>query len=78
VKSPLKILVFVFLGVALSAQANDEPMTVNIKRLKMETALRIAQAAIKQCRKEGVQIAVTVVDRGGIARRIGDGYNVTY
>ncbi len=43
----------------------DEAMTVNIKRLKMETALRIAQAAIKQCRKEGVQIAVTIVDRGG-------------
>ena len=43
----------------------EEPMTVNIKRLKMETALKIAQAAIRQCRKEGVQIAVTVVDRGG-------------
>lgn len=42
-----------------------QDMTINIKRLKMETALRIAQAAIEQCRKEGVQIAVTVVDRGG-------------
>jgi len=40
-------------------------MTVNIKRITMDTALSIAQAAIKQCRKEGVQIAVTVVDRGG-------------
>jgi len=45
--------------------AADNSMTVSIKRLKMETALRIAQAAIKQCRKEGVQIAVTVVDRSG-------------
>jgi len=43
----------------------NEGMTINIKRLKMDTALRIAQAAIIQCRKEGVQIAVTVVDRGG-------------
>ena len=43
----------------------DDGMTVSIKRLKMDTALRIAQAAIAQCRKEGVQIAVTVVDRGG-------------
>ena len=43
----------------------DGDMTVSIKRLKMDTALRIAQAAIAQCRKEGVQIAVTVVDRGG-------------
>ena len=46
----------------------DDSMTVSIKRLKMDTALRIAQAAIKQCRKEGVQIAVTVVDRGGHAQ----------
>jgi len=43
----------------------EDGMTVSIKRLKMDTALRIAQAAIKQCRKEGVQIAVTVIDRGG-------------
>jgi len=48
--------------------ADDDTMTIPIKRLKMETALRIAQAAIKQCRKEGVQIAVTVVDRGGHAQ----------
>lgn len=50
------------------ASAKDESMTVSTKRLKMETALRIAQAAIKQCRKEGVQIAVTVVDRAGHAQ----------
>ena len=49
---------------ALPLQA-EEKMTHNIKRLSLETALRIAQAAIDQCRKEGVQIAVTVVDRGG-------------
>lgn len=44
---------------------NEQPVMVNLKRLSMETALKIAQAAIKQCRAEGVQIAVTVVDRGG-------------
>ena len=49
----------------LSVSAEDQAMTVSMKRLKLETALRIAQAAIEQCRKEGVQIAVTVVDRGG-------------
>lgn len=43
----------------------EESMTITVKRIKMETALRIAEAAIKQCRKEGVQIAVTVVDRSG-------------
>jgi len=50
-------------------QADDSP-TVSIKRLKMDTALKIAQAAIAQCRKEGVQVAVTVVDRGGHAQAV--------
>lgn len=63
---PLLTLLFISLLPA-SAYA-DGAMTVDIKRLKMETALRIAQAAIKQCRKEGVQIAVTIVDRGGHAQ----------
>jgi len=51
-----------------AALASEPKMTVEIKRLTMETALRIAQGAIAQCRKEGVQIAVTVVDRGGHAQ----------
>jgi uncharacterized protein GlcG (DUF336 family) len=45
--------------------AEEQPLTINIKRLSLETALRIGQAAIAECRKQGVQIAVTVVDRGG-------------
>lgn len=60
-----KIAMTSCLCVALPVTAADQPLTVNIKRLSMETALRIAQGAIEQCRKEGVQIAVTVVDRGG-------------
>ena len=48
-----------------AAGASAEPMTVNIKRLTMDTALRMAQAAIAKCREEGVQVVVTVVDRGG-------------
>lgn len=46
----------------------EDPLIVPIKRLSMEMALQIAQGAIEQCRKEGVQIAVTVVDRGGHAQ----------
>ena len=42
-----------------------QPLTVNIKRLSLDTALRIGKAAIDKCRKEGVSITVTVVDRGG-------------
>jgi uncharacterized protein GlcG (DUF336 family) len=40
-------------------------MTLSIKRISMETALKMAQATIAKCRKEGVNVAVTVVDRGG-------------
>ncbi len=57
--------IFFLSALSVSGVSADETMTLSIKRLKMETALRIAQAAIKQCRKEGVQIAVTVVDRSG-------------
>jgi len=59
---PLIIIFLCFSNLPIMA---DDNITVSIKRLNMETALRIAQAAIKQCRKEGVQISVTVVDRGG-------------
>ncbi len=56
----------VMLGAPLAGMAqSDQPVLVNLKRMSMETALKIAQAAIEQCRKEGVQAAVTVVDRGG-------------
>ncbi len=44
---------------------DDQPTLVDVKRMSMDMALRIAQAAVKQCREEGVQVAVTVVDRGG-------------
>jgi uncharacterized protein GlcG (DUF336 family) len=48
------------------ADSDSKPLlTVNIKRLSLDTALRIGKAAIEKCRKEGVQITVTVVDRGG-------------
>lgn len=61
-KTAVTLLITAFLAMPVQA---EEKMTHNIKRLSLETALRIAQAAIEQCRKEGVQIAVTVVDRGG-------------
>lgn len=50
-------------GVALAAEAN--PPLITIKRMSLEMALKLAQAAIAQCRKDGLQVAVTVIDRGG-------------
>jgi uncharacterized protein GlcG (DUF336 family) len=63
-----KTLPFLALSAVLAVApvaAAEQPLVVNITRLSMETALRIAQATIDACRKEGVQIAVTVMDRGG-------------
>jgi uncharacterized protein GlcG (DUF336 family) len=50
---------------AFAASNTDEPLTVNIKRVTLDVAMRIGKAAIDKCRAEGVQITVTVVDRGG-------------
>ena len=49
--------------VVLAADAN--PPLITIKRMSLEMALKLAQAAIAQCRKDGLQVAVTVIDRGG-------------
>lgn len=50
---------------ALPSHAN-EPMAVNVSRLSVDVANKIATAAIEACRKEGIPISVTVVDRNGI------------
>ncbi|WP_455199306.1 GlcG/HbpS family heme-binding protein, partial [Kaarinaea lacus] len=45
--------------------AEDQPAMVDIKRMSLDMALTAAKATIDACRKEGVQIAVTIIDRGG-------------
>ena len=47
------------------ASSQDEPMVTPILRLNLDVALQVAQAAIDKCRGMGLNIAVTVVDRGG-------------
>ena len=59
------------LAVALPAAAQTtgkQPVLVSIKRMSLDTALKAARAAIEACRKQGVQVAVTVIDRGGDAQ----------
>ncbi len=63
------LLVFLLLF-SFSVQADDEALSVSVKRLTMDTALRIAQGAVQSCRDQGVQIGVTVVDRNGIEQVI--------
>jgi uncharacterized protein GlcG (DUF336 family) len=49
---------------APAAMAADDA-TVTYKSLTPEVALEAAQAALKQCRADGFQVAVAVVDRFG-------------
>ena len=46
--------------------AEQTPLLITVKRISMEAALTIARASITACRKEAVQISVTVVDRAGV------------
>jgi len=52
---------------AFPAIAADLPVIVKIPRLTVEASEKIARATLDACRKEGIQIGVTVVDRSGDA-----------
>lgn len=52
---------------AFPAIAADVPVIVKIPRLTVEASGKIAHAAMDACRKQGIQIGVTVVDRSGDA-----------
>lgn len=52
---------------ALPAIAAEAPVIIKIPRLTVEASGKIAHAAMEACRKEGIQIGVTVVDRSGDA-----------
>lgn len=51
-----------------NVQAEEGVGMVSTKRLTLPTAVTIAQAAIAECTKMGIQIGVTVVDREGIVQ----------
>jgi uncharacterized protein GlcG (DUF336 family) len=49
--------------------ADDSPY-VKIKRLTLETANAAAMAAVQECRKKGIQITATVVDKDGTVQAV--------
>lgn len=49
------------------AGAAEAPAIIKIPRLTLEASQKLAQATVEACRKEGIQIGVTVVDRSGDA-----------
>lgn len=64
----LKLFLIISALISTNAYAEEEPSLVSTKRMTMPTALMIAQAAIQECTKKGIQIGVTVVDRDGIVQ----------
>ena len=57
-------------GVTLlfAAPCLAEDATFTTRSVTPETALKAAQAALQKCRGQGYQVAVTVVDRAGLAQ----------
>lgn len=50
---------------AAAQTTGRQPVLITLKRMSLDIALKAARATIEACRGEGVQIAVTVVDRSG-------------
>ena len=66
-KTKLVFLIIGLFSVVLfsSVAAEEQPVVISVKRMSMDMALAAGKAAIDACRKEGVQIGVTIIDRGG-------------
>ncbi len=61
----------VALGVsALAATSAAAADLISVKRLTMETARDVAQAAVAACREQGYQVTAVVVDRDGFEQMI--------
>lgn len=61
------LLLLMLLSLSPSLFAETKPAIPTL-RLTMESALKMAQAAIAECREKGIQVGVTVVDRAGQAQ----------
>jgi len=61
------IVITAVFGFTLPAVAAEKeaPPTVPIPRLSMDLAVKLAKASIDACRKQSLNVAVTVIDRGG-------------
>lgn len=58
-----------WVAAALAAGAAlGQDATYAVKLMTPETALKAAQAALAQCRKDGYQVTVAVVDRSGVTQ----------
>lgn len=60
--------ILVSLMATLPFVASAQNSTFTVKSLTPEVALTAAKAALEQCRKDGFQVAVAVVDRAGVVQ----------
>jgi len=56
------------LGLSFPALAGEEEDFVVTRSLSLELALDLAKAALENCRAGGYQVAVAVLDRGGVTQ----------
>jgi uncharacterized protein GlcG (DUF336 family) len=62
-------LISLLLTLPLSAAAvAEEAPSITVKRLTLQSAGKVAHAAVDACRAKGIQVGVTVVDRNGIVQ----------
>jgi len=59
---------FIAALMALVLPVHAQDATYAVRLLAPETALAAAQAALRKCRDSGWQVAVAVVDRGGVTQ----------
>ncbi len=55
-----------FLGCAMQAAAAPDHDVVQVRRMSLDLARDIADAALASCRAKGYQVSVVVVDRDGL------------
>lgn len=61
------VVISAAIAFAIPAMAAEQeaPATVSVPRLVMDLAMKMAKVSIDACRKQGLNVAVTVIDRGG-------------
>jgi len=64
----LSLIVGALAAATLAPAVGAQDATYSVRLMTPETALKAAQAALKSCRDSGYQVAVAVVDRGGVAQ----------
>lgn len=67
-KIPTAIASLIAMAALGGPASADNSAMVTFRSLTLETVLDVTQAAMKKCRDDGFQVAVAVVDRGGLVQ----------